>query len=354
MLMSIDIANVLKHYDLGTLESATKAAHGFVNETVFVKTTKGRFVLRRNQRRLSEDTHRYRHNLLAWLEERQFPCPSFVPTRQGDTLLMINGYTYEIMPFIDAHDYNPQNPQHLRAIGRVLAEYHRAIEGFPPSSGEQNPRYHPHDVMALSERLLERDVMGDIYHELMWYDLRAAKLRGMLPDETYRRLPHLVAHGDVHRDNFLFHHNTVVALLDYDQATWDVRITDLADALVGFTTDCATKQMPSVWGIYKGPIDETCATELLTAYHAVAPLTPAEIMALPSLIELVWLQGNLGRVFSTPEGAPEYHQDVLNQGRWLSEWIQERSGHLIDRWLNIEREITNKPRMFPRIFPNAA
>ncbi len=355
MLMPIDIANVLKHYDLGALESATRAIHGFVNETAFVKTSEGRFVLRRNQRRLSEETHRYRHALIAWLQGSDFPCPTFIPTRTGDTLLVLDGFTYEVMPFIDAHEYNPENPQHLLAIGTILAQYHLAIDGFdpPPMLGEQTPRYHSHDVMALSERLLERDIMGDLYEELMWYDLRAAKLRALLPDDAYERLPHLVAHGDVHRDNFLFQYNDVVALLDYDQATWDVRITDLADAIVGFTTDCTVPRMPNTWGIYKGPIDEECATRLLASYHAVAPLTPAEISSLPILVELVWLQGELGRVFSTPEGAPEYHQDVLNQGRWLSEWLEEHSEHLIERWLNIEREIQPVTVMINR-FPNAA
>jgi len=341
MLMPMDISKVLQHYNLGALENATKAYHGFVNETVFVKTTEGRFVMRRNQRRLSEETHRYRHALVAWLSERGFPCPRFLPTNEGDTLLVLDGRTYEVTPFIDGKDYDPNRPQQLLAVGEILAQYHDAIEGFEPQNEEQTPRYHPQDVMALSERLLERDIMGDLYEELMWYDTRAAKIRAILPDEVYERLPHRVVHGDVHRDNFLFQNDHVIALLDYDQATWDARITDLADAVVGFATDCGPTRIPMQWGVYKGPINIECATDILAAYHAISSLTQAEIAALPLLIELVWLQGEIGRVFSTPEGSPEYHQDVLAQGRWLSEWIAERYDELVERWSHLDQEVNH-------------
>jgi len=310
-----------------------------VNETVFIKTTQGRFVMRRNQRRQSVEIYHYRHELIAWLTEQGFCCPHLIPTREGETLLTLEGRTYEITPYFDTKDYDPNRSQHLTQIGQTLAEYHQAIRGFDATSGEQPPRYHPQDIMALSERLLERDMMGDLTIDLKWYDVRAATLRSILPDELYTKLPHLVVHGDIHRDNFLFNEDRVVALIDYDQATWDARITDLADAVVGFTTDPSAFRNQMTWGVYKGPFDENMATQLIAAYHSVAPLLPNEIVALPKLIELAWLQGELGRVFSTPEGSPEYHQDVLGQGRWLSNWISERTDRLIRRWSNLGQEV---------------
>lgn len=335
MLLPLDIGRVLQHYNLGNLESASKAFHGFVNETAFVKTSQGRFVMRRNHRRLSEEVHRYRHALMARLRERGFPTPAPIPTKDGETLLVLDGRSYEVTPFIEAQDYDPNRPAQLLSVGETLAHYHRAVKDFPPPPGDTGvPRYSGQDVMALSERLLERDIMGDLYDMLMWYDLRAAKLRN-ITGSHYASLPHVVIHGDVHRDNFLFHDDTVVALLDFDQAAWDARIADIADLIVGFATDCTATTNVITWGVYKGPIAVECATDMLAAYHAVAPLTEAEVALLPTLIELLWLQGELGRVFSTPEGAPDYHQSVLDQGRWLSEWMQDHSDYLVSRWNNL-------------------
>jgi homoserine kinase type II len=332
MLLPLDVGHVLKFYDLGTLENVTKAYHGFVNETVFVQTSEGHFVLRRNHRRLNEESHRYRHAMMLWLNEQGFPAPDLLPTRDGETLLVLDGRSYEITRYISGHEYDPANPEHLLGVGEMLARYHHAISGFDAPPGEPPLRYNAHNVMALSERLLERDIMGELYDILTWYDTRAAHLRSILPDSQYENLPHLVIHGDIHRDNFLFVNNEVVSLLDYDQAAWDARIVDLADAIVGFASDCSAKSNIMNWGVYPGPFIEECADMLVASYQSVVPLTYAEIAALPIVIELLWLQGELGRVFSTPEGAPDYHMNVLEQGRWLSAWLNERAGHLVETW----------------------
>jgi homoserine kinase type II len=336
MLMTLDIANVLKQYNIGTLESSSKAFHGFVNETNLVKTSKGQFVVRRNQRRLSEESHRYRHALIQWLNDNNFPTPPVIPTRNGDTLLTMGGRSYEVFPFIDGVDYDSVHPNQLYSVGETLAHYHDLTTDFPAPIGEQRPRYSAQDVMALSERLLERDMMGDLYDDLMWYDMRAAQIRAIITNDVYTRLPHVVVHGDVHRDNFLFRNDEVVALLDFDQAVWDARISDLADAIVGFASECSNHLMFSSWGVYKGPINEDCSTRLLAAYGTVSPLTRAEIMLLPLMIELHWMQGELGRVFSTPEGAPDYHLSVLQQGRWLSQWLANMTETLLTRWSHTE------------------
>lgn len=139
-------------------------------------------------------------------------------------------------------------------------------------------------------------------------------------------LPHLVIHGDIHGDNLRFEGDQVIALFDYDQATCDARLVDLADALVGFTTQPATDFM---WGTYAGPLDTERTLHLVTAHVAVEPLTTTEITALPMLVELLWLQGELGRVLSTPEGAPDYHLSVLDQGHRLSDWMDQHYDELI-------------------------
>lgn len=332
MLLPLDIGKVLRFYDLGKLQSLTKAYRGYVNETVFVQTSKGMFVLRRNHRRLTEEGHRYRHALMSWLREQGFPAPELIPTRTGETLLYYEDRTYEVTRYIAGGEYDPANPHHIVSVGETLARYHRAVMQFAAPPGEPPLRYSPHNVMALSERILERDMMGELYDMLRWYDTRAAQLRTLLPEQRYNHLPHLVIHGDIHRDNFLFANDDVVGLLDYDQVAWDARIADLADAIVGFASDCCKQTNIVSWGVYSGPLNVACASTLVAAYQSILPLTSAEIAALPVVIEILWLQGELGRVLSTPEGAPDYHLNVLEQGRWLSDWMSERSEALVAAW----------------------
>lgn len=333
MLTTAVITQVLSHYDLGILHSATAALRGFVNETGFAQTSEGQFVVRRNNRRNSEAVLRYRHQLISYLSANDFPTAALVPARTGDTLLALGGRFYEVMQFVRGESVQTGHPEHLFSVGETLARYHMLMHRCPPPPDAPQMRYSPHCLLGMTEELLKHDDMGDLTDVVTWYDARTAYLRKMLPDEMYAHLPHVVIHGDMHRDNVLFAQDRVVALLDYDQVGWDTPLADLCDALIAF----ASNRKPGAvnWGIFPGPLDEACADVLLEGYTSVLPLSSTELAVLPILLEVLWLQGELGRVLSTPEGAPDYHRSVLHQGCQLSQWLNEHREYVTAHWAQI-------------------
>jgi homoserine kinase type II len=330
VLTASDIERLLHAYDLGVLKQITRAIHGYVNETALIETDGGRFVARRNHRRFTIAALRRRHALILWLRERDVPAPALIPTQTGATLVELDNRFYELQEFVEGGDYDPDDPGQLAGIGATLARYHLAVLGFPMPPEESAFRYNPQTILVRTEQLLERDVLGELHEMLRWYDLRAARLRRTMSERVYATLPHCLIHGDIHSDNFRFTDGDVAALLDYDQVCWDARIVDLADALIAFATAPSGEM---IWGVYSGPLDEEKATRLIHAYSAVSPLERSEIAMLPLVIEALWMQGELGRVISTPEGAPEYHMSVLDQGRVLVEWIERRREGLVGCWL---------------------
>jgi homoserine kinase type II len=194
-------------------------------------------------------------------------------------------------------------------------------------------RYAPHDMLGLTEKLLQHDLMGDLTETLNWYDGRIAQLRKQLPDTSYKALPHCVIHGDIHCDNVLFGNDQVAALLDFDQVEWDAPVADLVDALVAFAS--VDKPSSINWGVFKGPLDEDRAAQLIAGYASVRSLSRQEVNAIPVLLEVHWLRGELGRVLSTPEGAPDYHVSVLDQGLSLSYWLNEHRDQLLKQWSDL-------------------
>lgn len=333
MLTAADITQIVSYYDLGTVYSTSQATRGNMNETAFVQTNQGTWVVRRNHRRQSEAAQRYRHQFITQLYNRGVPVPPLMSTRDGDTLLIHNRRSYEIMGFIKGDEYNPNQPAQLESVGATLGLYHTVARDMPAPPDSPERRYVPQGVLALNEVMVRRDIMGDLTPMLSWYDLRAARLRKVLSDATYDALPHLVIHGDIHRDNFLFQDDQVVALLDYDQIAWDIPLADLADALVAFAS--VQNAQTHNWGVFQGPLDEDRAARLIEAYTRVAPLSSHEITLLPAILEVLWLQAELGRVFATPEGEPEYHLSVLEQGQALVTWLDEHRDSLTRQWLTI-------------------
>lgn len=324
MLTTSDVERALRQYDLGTLRSVKPASHGVVNETAFAETSMGRYVVRRNQRKLGRAGLELRHRLLIWLRSTGFPASRLVPARSGETVVEIDGRLFEVFPFIDGDEFNPDRPAQLSGAGSILGRYHSAVEEFPDTPFPEGPRYTPASLMGLTERLMQRDLMGELTEPLSWYDRRAADLRRMLPDSAYLALPHVLIHGDLHRDNLIFRGDSVAALIDFDQITVDARIVDLADALVDLAVgDAPPDWFP--WGVYAGPLDARRSHLLLEGYTTMVPLTKGERTALPILIEVIWMQGNLRRVLGTSDADPDYHVEVLNQGRRLAQWIQEHT-----------------------------
>jgi homoserine kinase type II len=321
MLTHNDVQRALALYDLGELRTVHAAAHGLVNETAFADTSAGRYVVRRNQRRLGKASLELRHQLHAWLNDHDVPCPSLLPSRCGESSVEVDGRIFEVATFINGEEYCPDHPAQSASVGNVLAGYHRAVGEFPGQPIIQPPRYCPSVLLGLTERLMHRDIMGDLTAQLSWYDLRAAELRSRLSDVAYAKLPQVLIHGDVHSDNLLFRSDEVVGLIDFDQVTIDARMVDIADALVAFAPGKPPENW-SPWGVYDGPLDVERATLLLDGYEAAGTISATERSALPLIIEVLWLQGNLRRVLTTADAEPEYHIEVLEQGRWLSEWIQ--------------------------------
>jgi homoserine kinase type II len=322
MLTQHDVERALMNYDLGTVRSARPASHGVVNETAFAETSKGRYVVRRNQRKIGRASLLLRHRLMAWLRARGFPAPRLIPARSGETAVEIDDRLFEVFTFIDGDEFNPDRPAHLSGAGAILARYHSSVEGFPDPPPYQGPRYSTMSLPGLVERVMQRDIMGDLTEPLNWYDRRASDLRRALPEHAYESLPYVLIHGDVHRDNLIFRGDAVAALIDFDQVTMDARLVDLADAMVDFTVGPAPSDWYP-WGVYAGPLDATRARNLLEGYCQSTPLTTAERAALPVMIEVIWLQGNLRRVLMTSDAEPDYHLEVLGQGRRLSQWLND-------------------------------
>lgn len=109
---------------------------------------------------------------------------------------------------------------HARAIGRALADMH-AVD---VDAGEG--RFRVEDIRA---RLLSIE-------DPPYRDARAL-LENALDDHVPRRdvdLPRGLCHGDLFRDNVLWRENEIVALLDFESASRDVLMYDLAVTILSW------------------------------------------------------------------------------------------------------------------------
>ncbi|GAB4124614.1 MAG: homoserine kinase [Roseiflexaceae bacterium] len=328
MLQTSEIRTILDAYAIGSPLAIQHARHGSVNETAFVTITGGeqgtqaQVVVRRCTPRLGTAAAQQRHALLAYLHQCGLPVPIMQKRPTGERFLLLNGRVCEIQSFLPGEDVQPGTHSEIDSAARLIGRYHTLVSALPPSvpvdhHHRTTPRYAPQGLRALTEKLFERDIMADLHEDLVWYDTRAAELARHLSDQRYQALPHLLIHGDIHADNMRFCQQQACALLDFDQIGWDTPLTDLVDGLVAFCTAAQTSALWQ-WGIFRGPLDHHHTTCFLSAYQHIHPLSTEECSVIPLMLETLYLRGCLGRVLATAEAAPDYHQQILEQGRHLA------------------------------------
>jgi len=287
----------LSAYPLGELLELQGIASGITNTNYFVTTTSGRYVLTLFEEHTAEELP-YFLDLMAYLAERGVPCPRPVENLAGKHLGALNGRPAALVSCLRGRDLEAPSAAHCAEVGRVLAEMHIAGQAFP--SLMQNPR------------------------GAQWRKATAAKVREFLGAEDQALLsqvlaldvtlnlddlPRGVIHADLFRDNVLFDGDRLGGLIDFYYACNDALLYDIAIAVNDW---CVSEE---------GVVDDVRMQALLRAYHAVRPLTDAEHVAWPAVLQVAalrfWVSRLLDKHFPhagelTHAKDPQHFQKVLH------------------------------------------
>jgi len=215
---------------------------GTVNTTFFVETQTGKYVLKLYNDSITTGQIEYEHSLLAYLRSRNlsFVVPTPIPTDVGKTLVTVNQdnsmLRVALLPFIAGNSSDRQNIAHTHAISQTLGELHHALAKFDssgkmaqlPAWGDLNqihPLVTPLEIPKLLKlTLIQQERLVKTLTEV----IEAAP-------NLYKILPVQTTHADYLSPNVMLLDNRVVGVLDFEFATFDLRLMDYVAALDHFT-----------------------------------------------------------------------------------------------------------------------
>lgn len=245
-----DITEILLSWSLGT-PTVKPTNLGTVNTTYFVEAPSlGKFVFKiYNDTTTTAQIH-YEHLLLQHLQScnLSFAVPTPVPSNSGETLVIVNknGSTLRaaLLPLILGKPLERENILHIGAAGSALGELHNALAKFDTDGKlSQLPNWgnleniHPLITPLEVPQILELE-----------YSHRARIIKSLtflieVAPSLYKTLPVQTTHADYLCPNILIYKNQVVGILDFEFATYDLRLLDYVTALDHFTRP--PKQVPS-------------------------------------------------------------------------------------------------------------
>lgn len=288
---------VLAHWGLGVRSRQLVPGSGTANASVIVELPQERLLLRRrNPRYARPDWVCFDHALFAHLRSRGLPAPEPVPGPAGRGWLQRGNAIYELFRYVEGQQHIPGNVRELADAGRLLARIHLATTDFTPPAPKPWPRFH--DPMLPREGL--RDLLAQVRAHGEQEDrvalLRRAEeladaLAERLPDDAYWSLPQAVVHGDYHPANLKFREGRVVGLFDWDWASRQPRMVDVADGLLFF---CGVREEPvragDIWSLTAGfRLERERVRVFGSAYAQELTPTSEELCALADLMRCRWL-----------------------------------------------------------------
>jgi homoserine kinase type II len=228
-LSAEDVRAILAGFGLGGYADHRAIAAGTINTNVAVETVSRPLFLRINEGKSLEDVER-EGAIVAHVAARGVPTPAPLRTPAGEPFLRWGGTFVSVFPWMAGRTLTRAQigPGHARETGAALARLHAAGADFP----DHRPgRYEPDEI----QRRL--DGIAGLAGDPVLAD--AVKILGpalaRLHAERTADLPTGLIHGDLFIDNVLYADaGALVALLDFEQASWGRLAYDLAVSVLAF------------------------------------------------------------------------------------------------------------------------
>jgi homoserine kinase type II len=316
--VSEDLTAALGRWPLDAPAVATDVG-GFNNRTYVVADRRGRWVLRLYPRSSDEARARFEHRLLARLAaaDLSFAVPMPVPDRNGETLVAVTFEGHEALaslaPLLPGGPPSRDGADDW-VCGHALGELDTALGALPASMSDGA-------LPSLHGRRDRLDEIGNLPSEIALERSERAQLAAIGTaaaedgERLDRDLPRQCVHRDFDASNVLVMSGRVTAVLDFEFAGWDLRVMDLAAALILF------RGHPWVLGV-------AGLESLIGGYGATLRLTNTEVQAVPAAMRLTRVGRLIRREARRREGRAR-PGDVLSRARELLR---------LDAWLAAHEE----------------
>jgi Ser/Thr protein kinase RdoA (MazF antagonist) len=324
---------ICNHWSFLT-EIVLEPIQGGSNTTYFVYTPTDQFVLKVYSTTTAASQIEYEHLLLVFLQQANlsFAIPAPIATSSGETLIPIEtelrSLKVVLLPRLVGQPANRRNLQQVQSIGCTLAELHCVLTEFDPHRQLARLPYwgnlaqiHP----LISNPLAIAQILNLSLEEQTLLNRILIEVIESVPN-LYATLPLQTIHADYITPNILVEANRVVGVLDFEFATFDLRLLDYLSSL---------DQLASF--PWKEELFADIVRAFSTGYRQRSSLTSLEQEALPT----VWrLQRASSLVYWTGwfiEGKANRQKviDAVIETLKFETWLENNSKYFLDLLIGV-------------------
>jgi homoserine kinase type II len=333
-----EIETVLENWNIGELISYRKARKGVVNINWIVKTTLGKYVLRKVTHFTKIEDLKFEVNYLTYLKEHEFPyrIPAPIKTKNKQSFLKFKDSCFWLYDYIEGRDVKRFGYSELRECARMMAIYHNIIE----SSGLDNGK-------GSGEVFNRKSVLKELENfraQILAKDKRDRKDRIFLKESSiliplmnsldcgeYSKFPKYPLHRDINPENTLWKNKKLVGLVDFENVG-TMNDTVIKDISIMLQYSCRDRKQ-------KHKLDLKLAKFFLSEYKKHRQLSDKEMEFLPDVITAGSIEDfsyAYWMLVNDPKRAKLYRLKLYSR---TAQWYQKNKHEIIKKLTNIKEAV---------------
>jgi len=270
-------------WDIGEVLSFKKATKGVVNTNWIVKTSKGKFILRKVTKEKKISELKFELEYLDYLKNKKFPyqIPAPIKNKKGNFFIQKEDSFFWVYEFIEGRDIKRFGYPELKECAKMMALYHKFIE----KSNLDNKK----GIGDVFNRKPVLNELQEFYEDILKKSKQDKKekiflkeasvlipLLKSLDGKDYSKIPKYPLHRDINPENTLWKNKKLVGVIDFENvgSQNDTTIKDIAGML---QYSCRDKN-------HRHKLDLKLAKFFIKEYRKYHPLSKKEIEFLPDVV----------------------------------------------------------------------
>jgi len=327
------LKNVIFNWDIGELLSHQQAKKGVVNINWILKTTKGKFVLRKVVSSKKVNDLVFELDYLTYLKQKQFPyrIPAPIKTKTNEFFTKFEGAYFWIYEYIEGRNLKRFEYSELRECAKMMALYHKIIENSnlnnQKGSGDVfNRKPVIKELEMFRSSILKKSKQNRKEKIFIKESSILIPLLKNLNGERYSKVPKYPLHRDINPENTLWKNKKLVGVIDFENvgSQNDTIIKDISGMLQYSCRDKKNK--------YK--LDLKLAKFFLQEYRKYHPLSDEDIRFIPEVI----IAGSIEdfsyaywMLINDPKRAKLYRLKLYSK---VSQWYSQNKANIIKKLTN--------------------
>lgn len=345
------------HYDLGEFLSVREIHGGYINRSFRVDVRAGdeqcRYLLRRYNPSTPKHQIEFEHAVVCHVRKNGFSLAAgVIPTKDAGTYVeerrRLEGQEVTRMWAVFA--FSKGDHRHsfadtdltegeLTSSAETLAHLHEAGRDFSAPPGAHPAKSKIRDYLPTFREVYSAydQAAGETPFDRCFLDHRDDVLRRVeetvIADSDLRRMPELPIHGDFHQGNLTYEGDEVVGVFDFDWTSIDLRLFDVAQALLYFCACWGGGQAGSL-DLDKYELFLRCYNERCEEAASPGPLSEVEEVDMPQVLgatNLYVLDAIVRSYYDTENPNVDDWLTALNHYVGMMHWIESEQDRIAER-----------------------